>query len=68
MAIKFGCYIYQEGLDYDTLRSIVEKCEQSGFDSIWIKDNFIPWLKVYATQEQQYDLEPEGGEGNEPVL
>jgi alkanesulfonate monooxygenase SsuD/methylene tetrahydromethanopterin reductase-like flavin-dependent oxidoreductase (luciferase family) len=45
--IKFGCYIYQDGLEYkDILRTTLE-CEQLGYDSVWLKDNFIPWIQDY---------------------
>ncbi len=45
--VKFGCYIYQETLDYATIRNVAVECEKLGFDSIWIKDNFMPWLHAY---------------------
>ncbi|MGH7909239.1 MAG: LLM class flavin-dependent oxidoreductase [Thermodesulfobacteriota bacterium] len=45
--IRFGCYIYQEGLEYEDIKRIVIECERLGFDSVWLKDNFIPWLQAY---------------------
>ena len=38
--IIFGCYIYQQGLEYKDIQRIVIECERLGFDSIWLKDNF----------------------------
>jgi len=57
--VKFGCYIYQDGLDYGTIRNVAVECEKLGFDSIWIKDNFIPWLHEYlggSTAEREAPL------------
>jgi len=47
--IRFGCYIYQEGLEYEDIKRIVIECERLGFDSVWLKDNFIPWLQAYLS-------------------
>ena len=47
--IRFGCYIYQEGLQYEDIKRIVIECERLGFDSVWLKDNFIPWLQAYLS-------------------
>ena len=47
--IRFGCYIYQEGLEYEDIKRIVIECERLGFDSVWLKDNFIPWLQAYIS-------------------
>ena len=44
---KFGCYIYQEGQRYEDIVSTVKKCERLGFDSIWLKDNLLPWFRSY---------------------
>jgi alkanesulfonate monooxygenase SsuD/methylene tetrahydromethanopterin reductase-like flavin-dependent oxidoreductase (luciferase family) len=45
---KFGCYIYQEGQRFEDIISTVRECERRGFDSIWLKDNFLPWLQSYV--------------------
>jgi alkanesulfonate monooxygenase SsuD/methylene tetrahydromethanopterin reductase-like flavin-dependent oxidoreductase (luciferase family) len=45
---KFGCYIYQEGQWFEDIVSTVRECERRGFDSIWLKDNFLPWLQSYV--------------------
>jgi alkanesulfonate monooxygenase SsuD/methylene tetrahydromethanopterin reductase-like flavin-dependent oxidoreductase (luciferase family) len=45
--IKFGCYIYQDGLGYKDILHIISECERLGYDSIWIKDNYIPWIQDY---------------------
>jgi alkanesulfonate monooxygenase SsuD/methylene tetrahydromethanopterin reductase-like flavin-dependent oxidoreductase (luciferase family) len=45
---KFGCYIYQEGQRFEDIVSTVRECERQGFDSIWLKDNFLPWLQSYV--------------------
>jgi alkanesulfonate monooxygenase SsuD/methylene tetrahydromethanopterin reductase-like flavin-dependent oxidoreductase (luciferase family) len=45
---KFGCYIYQEGQRFEDIVSTVRECERWGFDSIWLKDNFLPWLQSYV--------------------
>jgi alkanesulfonate monooxygenase SsuD/methylene tetrahydromethanopterin reductase-like flavin-dependent oxidoreductase (luciferase family) len=45
--IKFGCYIYQDGLRYKDVLRITLECERLGYDSIWLKDNFIPWIQDY---------------------
>jgi alkanesulfonate monooxygenase SsuD/methylene tetrahydromethanopterin reductase-like flavin-dependent oxidoreductase (luciferase family) len=45
--IKFGCYIYQDGLTYKDIVHIALECERLGYDSIWLKDNYIPWIQDY---------------------
>ena len=45
---KFGCYIYQEGQRFEDIVSTVRECERRGFDSIWLKDNFLPWIQSYV--------------------
>lgn len=45
---KFGCYIYQEGQGFEDIISTVRECKRWGFDSIWLKDNFLPWLQSYV--------------------
>src|SRR5215204_5964787 len=45
---KFGCYIYQEGQRFEDITSTIGECERLGFDSIWLKDNFLPWLQSYV--------------------
>jgi alkanesulfonate monooxygenase SsuD/methylene tetrahydromethanopterin reductase-like flavin-dependent oxidoreductase (luciferase family) len=70
--IKFGCYIYQDGLEYKEILRITLECEKLGYDSVWLKDNFIPWIQDYIsfnpntnnnsgdfhTQEKQQYKEP----------
>jgi len=53
--IKFGCYIYQEGLEYEKIKQIVIECEKLGFDSIWLKDNFGSWLNTYFSHGKKED-------------
>ena len=38
--VRFGCYIYQQGLEYKDIQRIVINAKDLGFDSIWLKDNF----------------------------
>jgi len=47
--IKFGCYIYQDGLGYKDIKHIALECEKLGYESVWLKDNFIPWIQDYAS-------------------
>ena len=47
--LSFGCYIYQEGLEYNEIKRIVIECEKLGFDSVWLKDNFGSWLDTYLS-------------------
>jgi alkanesulfonate monooxygenase SsuD/methylene tetrahydromethanopterin reductase-like flavin-dependent oxidoreductase (luciferase family) len=47
--IKFGCYIYQDGLKYKDILRITLECERLGYDSVWLKDNFIPWIRDYIS-------------------
>jgi alkanesulfonate monooxygenase SsuD/methylene tetrahydromethanopterin reductase-like flavin-dependent oxidoreductase (luciferase family) len=42
--IRFGHYIFQDGLTFKKIRSTAVQCERLGFDSVWLKDNFSPWL------------------------
>ena len=51
--IKFGCYIYQEGLEYEKIKQIVIECEKLGFDSVWLKDNFGSWLNAYFSHNKK---------------
>src|SRR5690348_6981104 len=60
---KFGGYIYQEGKMYEEIISTVKECERIGFDSIWLKDNFFPWLQSYVNSK----LNSEKAD-NDPVL
>ena len=39
--IKFGCY----SLKYKDILRITLECEKLGYDSVWLKDNFIPWIQ-----------------------
>ena len=63
---KFGCYIYQEGQRFEDIISTVRECERRGFDSIWLKDNFLPWLQSYVKDGKNTvaTCEPD----NDPVL
>ena len=45
--IRFGCYIYQDGLKYKDILDIALECEKLGYDSLWLKDNFVPWISDY---------------------
>ena len=45
--IRFGCYIYQDGLKYKDILNIALECEKLGYDSLWLKDNFVPWISDY---------------------
>jgi alkanesulfonate monooxygenase SsuD/methylene tetrahydromethanopterin reductase-like flavin-dependent oxidoreductase (luciferase family) len=55
--IKFGCYIYQQGLQYQDIQRIVIKCERLGFDSVWLKDNFSSsWLEAYFSCQQKEEV------------
>jgi alkanesulfonate monooxygenase SsuD/methylene tetrahydromethanopterin reductase-like flavin-dependent oxidoreductase (luciferase family) len=47
--IKFGCYIYQDDLAYKDIKHIALECEKLGYESVWLKDNFIPWIQDYAS-------------------
>jgi alkanesulfonate monooxygenase SsuD/methylene tetrahydromethanopterin reductase-like flavin-dependent oxidoreductase (luciferase family) len=63
---KFGCYIYQEGQRFEDIISTVKECERREFDSIWLKDNFLPWLQSYVKDGKNTvaTCEPD----NDPVL
>ena len=49
--IKFGCYIYQDDLRFKDILHIALECERLGYDSIWLKDNYIPWLYDYLVSQ-----------------
>jgi alkanesulfonate monooxygenase SsuD/methylene tetrahydromethanopterin reductase-like flavin-dependent oxidoreductase (luciferase family) len=52
--VRFGCYIYQQGLEYKDIQRIVIECERLGFDSIWLKDNFTSsWLDDYFLYREE---------------
>jgi len=53
--IKFGCYIYQDSLKYKDILRITLECEKLGYDSVWIKDNFIPWIQDYISSKPNTD-------------
>jgi alkanesulfonate monooxygenase SsuD/methylene tetrahydromethanopterin reductase-like flavin-dependent oxidoreductase (luciferase family) len=54
--IKFGCYVYQQGLEYKDIQRIVIECERLGFDSVWLKDNFTSsWLNAYFSYNKKSD-------------
>ena len=63
---KFGCYIYQEGQRFEDIVSTVRECERRGFDSIWLKDNFLPWLQSYLKDGKDSVVSCESD--NDPVL
>ncbi len=41
---KFGCYIFQDALTFEEILKIAQQCEELGLESVWLKDNFSPWL------------------------
>src|SRR6266516_5319715 len=47
--IKFSCYLYQDSLGYKDIKHIALECEKLGYESVWLKDNFIPWIQDYAS-------------------
>src|SRR5438093_6765682 len=53
--IKFGCYIYQDSLGYKDIKLIALECEKLGYDSVWLKDNFIPWIQDYISLNSNTD-------------
>ena len=53
--IKFGCYIYQDSLEYKDILRITLECEKLGYDSVWLKDNFIPWIQDYNSFNSNTD-------------
>lgn len=55
--LNFGCYIYQEGLEYNEIKRIVVECEKLGFDSVWLKDNFGSWFDAYLSCNRQKSVE-----------
>ena len=42
--VRFGHYIFQDGLTFTKIHNTAVECERLGFDSVWLKDNFSPWL------------------------
>jgi alkanesulfonate monooxygenase SsuD/methylene tetrahydromethanopterin reductase-like flavin-dependent oxidoreductase (luciferase family) len=61
--LKFGCYIYQDGLEYKDILRITLECEKLGYDSVWLKDNFIPWIEDYISfKSNRNNSEPHGQE------
>jgi alkanesulfonate monooxygenase SsuD/methylene tetrahydromethanopterin reductase-like flavin-dependent oxidoreductase (luciferase family) len=55
--IGFGCYIYQQYLDYKDIKRIAIECERLGFDSIWLKDNFTSsWLNAYFSNKEEREV------------
>ncbi len=55
--VRFGCYIYQQGLEYKDIQRIVIECERLGFDSVWLKDNFTSsWLDDYFLYEDDAEV------------
>ena len=53
--IKFGCYIYQDSLKHKDILRITLECEKLGYDSVWLKDNFIPWIQDYISFNSKTD-------------
>jgi hypothetical protein len=53
--IKFGCYIYEDSLKYKDILRITLECEKLGYDSVWLKDNFIPWVQDYISFNSNTD-------------
>ena len=49
MAKRGSCYIYQDSLKYKDIIRITLECEKLGDDSVWLKDNFIPWIQDYIS-------------------
>ena len=55
--IRFGCYIYQQYLEYKDIKRIAIECERLGFDSIWLKDNFTSsWLNAYFSNKEEREV------------
>jgi alkanesulfonate monooxygenase SsuD/methylene tetrahydromethanopterin reductase-like flavin-dependent oxidoreductase (luciferase family) len=55
--IRFGCYIYQQGLEYKDIQRIAIECERLGFESIWLKDNFTSsWLSAYFSNKERREV------------
>ena len=44
---KFGCYIFQDALTFEEILKIARQCERLGLESVWLKDNFAPWLQKW---------------------
>ena len=66
IVVRFGCYIYQEGLEYNEIKDIVIECERLGFYSVWLKDNFIPWTRSYILGKKETGNQNQNQ--NEPML
>jgi len=49
--IKFGCYIYQDSLEYKDILRITLECEKLGYDSVWL----IPWIQDYISFNSNTD-------------
>ena len=64
IVVRFGCYIYQEGLEYNEIKDIVIECERLGFYSVWLKDNFIPWTQSYILGQKETNSQNQ----REPML
>jgi alkanesulfonate monooxygenase SsuD/methylene tetrahydromethanopterin reductase-like flavin-dependent oxidoreductase (luciferase family) len=62
--IRFGCYIYQDCLEYGDILRIALECEKLGYDSIWLKDNFIPWIQDYITFNVNLDSSTNNNNNN----
>jgi hypothetical protein len=67
--IKFACYVYQQGLKYKDILRIVLECERSGFDSVWLKDNFTSsWFNAYFSNKKEGDDKQQEPDLEEPIL
>jgi alkanesulfonate monooxygenase SsuD/methylene tetrahydromethanopterin reductase-like flavin-dependent oxidoreductase (luciferase family) len=67
--IKFACYIYQQGLKYKDILRIVLECDRSGFNSVWLKDNFTSsWFNAYFSNKKEDDDKQQQSELEEPIL
>src|SRR3989442_14462335 len=49
---KFGCYIFQDGLTFEEILKIARQCERLGLESVWLKDNFSPWLPQWFSGQK----------------
>jgi len=42
--VKFGIYLPQVNVDYNTVKRVALECERQGFNSAWMSDHLMPWL------------------------
>src|SRR5262249_18070161 len=45
----------QDSLEYKDILGITLKCEKLAYDSVWLKDNFIPWIQDYISFNSNAD-------------